>query len=84
MTDLVSDRFDEGYVPLFDGSTLDGWHAAPRVYGTVFPGGPHVHEFFAQRGIEPPAEPEKHPAVWTVEDGAIVGRQGVVAAGEAG
>jgi hypothetical protein len=60
-------------VPLFDGSTLDGWHPAPRVYGTVYPGGPHVHELFAQRGIEPPAKPEKHPAVWTVESGAIGG-----------
>ncbi|MFD1541109.1 3-keto-disaccharide hydrolase [Nonomuraea guangzhouensis] len=66
---------DDGFVPLFDGSTLKGWHAAPRVYGSLYPGGPHVHEVFAERGIEPPYEPEKHPAVWTVEDGAIVGRQ---------
>jgi hypothetical protein len=35
-----------------------------------------VHDVFARRGIEPPVEPEKHPAVWTVEGGAIVGRQG--------
>jgi hypothetical protein len=63
-------------VPLFDGSTLDGWHPAPRVYGTLYPGGPQVREVLAQQGIEPPVEPEKHPAVWTVEDGAIVGRQG--------
>ncbi|MET7338480.1 DUF1080 domain-containing protein [Nonomuraea sp. NPDC005650] len=66
---------DGGFVPLFDGSTLKGWHAAPRVYGSLYPGGPHVHEVLAERGVEPPYEPEKHPAVWTVEDGAIVGRQ---------
>jgi hypothetical protein len=80
----VLDQFDDGYVPLFDGSTLDGWHPAPRVYGTVYPGGPHVHELFAQRGIEPPVEPEKHPAVWTVEDGAIVGRQDAPGSGYGG
>jgi hypothetical protein len=75
MPDL--DTFDDaGYVPMFDGSTLDGWHAAPRVYGTLYPGGPHVHDVLAERGIEPPVEPERHPAVWTVEDGAVVGRQG--------
>jgi hypothetical protein len=66
---------DDGFVPLFDGSTLKGWHAVPRVYGSLYPGGPHVHEFLAERSFEPPHEPEKHPAVWTVEDGAIVGRQ---------
>jgi hypothetical protein len=84
VTDLVPDRFGDGYVPLFDGSTLDGWHPAPRVYGTVYPGGPHVHELFTQRGIEPPAEPDQHPAVWTVEDGAIVGRQDAPGSGYGG
>ncbi|SEH00892.1 protein of unknown function [Nonomuraea solani] len=66
---------DDGFVPLFDGSTLRGWHAAPRVYGSLYPGGPHVHDVLAERGVTPPHEPEKHPAVWTIEDGAIVGRQ---------
>lgn len=67
---------DTGFFSLFDGTTLDGWSAEPRVYGTVFPGGPGVDEFFAKHGITPPESPEKHPAVWNVEDGAIVGRQG--------
>ena len=67
---------DTGFFSLFDGTTLDGWSAEPRVYGTVFPGGPGVDEFFAKHGITPPESPEKHPAVWNVEYGAIVGRQG--------
>ncbi|SER28651.1 3-keto-disaccharide hydrolase [Sphingobium sp. YR768] len=62
---------------LFDGVTLDGWHMAPRVYGDLYPGGPSVHSFFADRGIEPPVDPEKYPARWYVEDGAIVGEQAV-------
>jgi hypothetical protein len=75
---------DDGFTPLFDGSTLDGWHTAPRVYGTLYPGGPRVDTIFAERGIEPPVEPEKHPAVWTVEDGAIVGRQDAPGSGYGG
>ncbi|MDT0321943.1 3-keto-disaccharide hydrolase [Streptomyces millisiae] len=66
---------DEGFEDLFDGLSLDGWHPVPRVYGTVYPGGPDVAEIFAELGIEPPVEPEKHPAVWRVEDGHIVGEQ---------
>jgi hypothetical protein len=66
---------DDGYVSLFDGTSLTGWHTAPRVYGTLYPGGPHVHELFDQRGVPRPVEPEKHPAVWRVEDGYIVGEQ---------
>ena len=31
-----------GFVPLFDGRTLDGWNGAPRSYDTVWPGGPTV------------------------------------------
>ncbi|MEV4033591.1 3-keto-disaccharide hydrolase [Streptomyces umbrinus] len=66
---------DEGFVSLFDGSSLTGWHPAPRVYGTVRPGGPHLLDMFDERGIARPVEPEKHPAVWHVEDGYIVGEQ---------
>ncbi|ADJ48965.1 hypothetical protein AMES_7139 [Amycolatopsis mediterranei S699] len=85
MTEPTIDRFDEdGYTPLFDGVTLEGWHPAPRVYGAVYPGGPHVHELLARQGIAPPREPEKHPAVWTVEDGAIVGRQEAPGSGYGG
>jgi len=71
----------EGFVPLFDGRTLDGWHAAPRVYGTVRPGGPHLHDWMRAKGITPPVDPELHPAVWSVEvdehgDSYVVGAQG--------
>ena len=31
-----------GFVPLFDGVSMAGWHAAPRIYGSVYPGGPSV------------------------------------------
>lgn len=65
----------EGFASLFDGTSLAGWHPAPRVYGTVYPGGPHLLDVFDQRGIKRPVEPEKHAAVWRVEDGCIVGEQ---------
>lgn len=67
---------DTGFVSLFDGSSLAGWHAEPRVYGSIYPGGPGLDGFFRERGVTPPVEPEKHPAVWHVEDGVIVGQQG--------
>ncbi|MCI2956917.1 DUF1080 domain-containing protein [Agromyces atrinae] len=72
---------DVGFAPLFDGVGLDGWRVIPRVYGAVYPGGPPLDEFFAQHGMSPPVEPEKHPPAWTVEDGALVGRQGSVGYG---
>jgi len=71
------DSFDEtGFVSLFDGFSLAGWHAEPRVYGSLYPGGPGVDTLFAKHGIEPPVDPEDHPAVWHVEGGAIIGQQG--------
>jgi len=60
---------------LFDGKTLLGWHSAPRIYGTIYPGGPTADTWFKANGITPPVEPEKHPARWDVEDGYIVGEQ---------
>ncbi|MFI6693027.1 DUF1080 domain-containing protein [Streptomyces sp. NPDC050433] len=66
---------DEGFISLFDGNSLTGWHPAPRVYGTVYPGGPHLLDVFDERGTARPVEPEKHPAVWRVENGYIVGEQ---------
>lgn len=63
-----------GWVSLFDGRSLDGWFAAPRTYGTVWPGGPRVLDSYGVRGDYNERAAE-HPAVWTVEDGAIVGRQ---------
>ncbi|GAA1001033.1 3-keto-disaccharide hydrolase [Subtercola frigoramans] len=75
---------DEGFRPLFDGSTLAGWHTAPRIYGDLYPGGPAVLDMLAAQGARRPVEPEKHPAVWTVEDGAIVGRQDAPGSGYGG
>ena len=63
------------YRPLFDGRTLDGWRAIPRIYGTFCPGGPDLSELLAQYGIVTPPEPEKHPAAWRVEDGVLIGEQ---------
>ena len=75
---------DQRFVALFDGKTLTGWHAAPRVYGTEWPGGPLVADRFRDMGFEAPSQPELHPAVWTVEDGAIVGRQDAPGSGYGG
>lgn len=61
--------------PLFDGQTLTGWRAIPRIYGRRQPGGPMVEEMWIARGMPLPVEPEKHPARWFVEDGYIVGEQ---------
>ncbi|MCJ1688374.1 DUF1080 domain-containing protein [Rathayibacter sp. VKM Ac-2927] len=72
----LADVFDEeGYRPLLDGRSLDGWTAIPRVYGATRPGGPLLAEYFAEHGVTPQAEPEKHPAVWRVEDGVLIGAQ---------
>ncbi|MFD7920012.1 DUF1080 domain-containing protein [Streptomyces sp. NPDC059740] len=65
---------EQGYESLFDGATLDGWYAVPRSYGPQWPGGPHVLD----QGDWPAdyqTQADAHPAKWTVEDGAIVGRQ---------
>lgn len=71
------ETFDEtGFISLFDGQSLNGWHAEPRVYGSLFPGGPGIDALFAKHGITPPVEPEKHPADWHVENGMIIGQQG--------
>ena len=48
----------------------------PRNHGEMWPGGPTVMEAYAD--YFPPDYNERaaeHPARWTVEDGAIVGRQ---------
>ncbi|SEQ96153.1 3-keto-disaccharide hydrolase [Microlunatus flavus] len=64
---------DEGFVPLFDGSTLAGWHAAPRTFGSVWPGGPDL----AGRAdlAQADADARAYPARWEVVDGAIEGFQ---------
>jgi len=80
----MSDVSNDGFVPLFDGVSLAGWHAAPRIYGSVYPGGPSVLEHFDSLGLERPVEPEKHPARWKVEDGVLVGEQDAPGSGYGG
>lgn len=73
---MAIESFDDtGFRSLFDGATLAGWHAAPRVYGALYPGGPSALTIFDQRGVARPVAPEEHPAAWHVEDGHIVGQQ---------
>ncbi|GAB2586366.1 3-keto-disaccharide hydrolase [Microlunatus antarcticus] len=62
-------------VSLFNGRTLDGWHAVPRVYGTVWPGGPPLAEVYPVFTAEQAALAEAYPARWEVVDGAIEGFQ---------
>jgi Domain of Unknown Function (DUF1080) len=63
------------YRSLFDGETLSGWTAVPRCYGTIYPGGPQVLDVATQFPRDYQQAADAHPAAWTVEDGAIVGRQ---------
>jgi hypothetical protein len=75
---------EAGFRPLFDGETLTGWRAIPRIYGELYPGGPALAEYFRERGVTPPAEPEKHPAIWRVEDGVLIGEQDAPGSGYGG
>jgi hypothetical protein len=40
-------RDGHGFVDLFDGCSLDGWFIAPRILGSVWPGGPDVSEIYS-------------------------------------
>jgi len=64
-----------GAVRLFDGHTLDGWHAVPRTYGSLWPDGPPLAEVHPEITAEQAALAEAHPALWEVVDGAIEGFQ---------
>lgn len=57
-------------VQLFDGETLDGWRAVPRLPVPAWPGGPAPDVESAQY-----AAAAGSVGSWTVEDGAIVGAQ---------
>lgn len=74
-----------GFEPLFNGVDLTGWFTTQRSYDEMWPGGPKVLEafsdFFPSDYNERAAE---HPAVWTVEDGVIVGRQDAPGSGWGG
>lgn len=73
-----------GFVSLFDGRTLNGWHATPRVYGAMVPDGPLITESHPAFAGDYQDMANAHPARWTVEDGAIVGRQDPAVAGYGG
>ncbi|HET7476878.1 MAG TPA: DUF1080 domain-containing protein [Dermatophilaceae bacterium] len=60
---------------LFDGSTLTGWHPRPRVYGPLWPGGPSPQETVSWIPDNYNVRAREYPAIWDVQDGAIVGRQ---------
>lgn len=73
---IEPETFEEsGFRPLFDGISLAGWHAVPRVYGTVHPGGPLLEDLIREWGGTVPPHPEEHPARWFVERGELVGEQ---------
>jgi len=58
------------FLSLFDGKSLAGWHAVPRKLPSIRPGGP-------ARQVEPELMTRivAHTGRWTVEEGAICGRQ---------
>lgn len=67
---------DSGFTSIFNGVDLTGWFATPRTYGALWPGGPTIQQRMPdQFPADYNARAAEHPAVWTVEDGAIVGRQ---------
>lgn len=66
---------DDGFVSLFDGTTLNGWRTAPRVLSTAYPGGPHILDLLKDKNFSVPPNPEQHPARWYAMDGIIVGEQ---------
>ena len=80
---------DEGFESLFNGRDLTGWFATPREYAPMWIGGPPFRELIEQ--FAPTAYSEEYwenvprrPAVWTVEDGALVGRQDAPGSGYGG
>ena len=65
----------DGFSALFDGATLGGWHAVPRSYGPLWPGGPNVRELLPELPADYDEQALAHPAHWKVVDGAIEGFQ---------
>ena len=60
----------EGYISLFDGKTLKGWHAEHRLPTAPYPGGPEPdkNSDWYRRAL-------KSKGKYSVEDGAIIGGQ---------
>lgn len=75
---------ESGFVPLFDGVSLAGWRTIPRTYGRLYPGGPHVLDVMTDFPADYNEQATAHPAAWSVEDGAIVGRQDPTGSGWGG
>jgi Domain of Unknown Function (DUF1080) len=65
----------EGFVTLFDGTSLDGWFAVPRTYDRLWPDGPTVRDLIWALPDDYEAMAAAHPARWEVVDGAIEGFQ---------
>lgn len=61
---------DAMFTPIFDGITLEGWHSVPRLPVPRAPGepGPDTTTEAYQRATQTAGK-------WTIEDGAITGRQ---------
>jgi hypothetical protein len=72
------------FTPLFNGTDLTGWTQIPRSYGDLWPGGPHVLEAMTLFPRDYQEHADAHPAVWTVEDGVVVGRQNPPGSGYGG
>jgi len=65
----------EGFVSLFDGTSVKGWFAVPRTYDQLWPDGPTVRELVPTLPADYEAQAAAHPARWEVVDGAIEGFQ---------
>jgi len=59
-----------GFRPIFDGATLKGWRAVPRHNAPRTPDEP-----WPSRDTDEWRRADAHTGKWTVEEGAIVGRQ---------
>lgn len=58
------------FIPILDGKTLSGWHAVPRLPVSRAPGEPAP-----DTGTEAYLRAAETSGKWTLEEGAIVGRQ---------
>lgn len=66
---------EQGFTPLFDGTSLSGWTASSRRYGRLYPGGPKALDVLVDFPPDYQERADANPAAWSVEDGVIVGRQ---------
>jgi TolB protein len=65
---VLPDAPPEGFRPLFDGKTLAGWQAKPRVQSAKPPKGTDKGDSFYERSL-------KSRGRWTVRDGVLIGEQ---------